>query len=90
MELAFDPEVEPLVTQLLNRDPSLTYEPLFDPVCASDDEPPFSLGLPRHERKILETLREIHEEKTSQRNAPVRKPAGVITRHPLPSTAHCI
>jgi hypothetical protein len=71
IELTFDPEVEPLVTQLLNGDPSLMYPDHINPIPKSGHEPPFQLGMTRSDRKIIETLMEIHEEKMNGRNIPV-------------------
>jgi hypothetical protein len=71
-ELDFNPDVEPLVTQLLNRDPKLVYPAHINPILGSTNEPPqFRLGLSRREKKELETLREMHEEKMAERNIPV-------------------
>jgi hypothetical protein len=70
-ELTFDPEVEPLVIQLLSGDPSLVYPNDMNPISKSGHEPPFHLGMTRHDRKVIETLMEIYEEKMSRRNMPV-------------------
>jgi hypothetical protein len=84
-ELDFNPDVEPLVTQLLNRDPQLVYPAHINPILGSVDEPQFRLGLSRREKKELETLREVHEEKMAERNIPVSsRHAHSLPRRVLP------